>query len=163
MESFKIKVIKFILFNIFFYIYLDSKDKEKIISNIETNNNNKVFLDNSSRNQISNKILLNQEEPKNKPNIELLKPKSHSLDKKILINNKTIKMNIGNLDYILNNENKNRINKNIFLNTNRLPKIVQRLSLSNFHKNSNNKDSNDLKHDYDNNIKLNIFNKTFGF
>ena len=71
-------------------------------------------------------------------------------------------MNIGNLDFIINNEKKNR-NKNIFLNTNRLPKIVQRLSLSNFHKNSNNKDSNGLKRDYDNNIKLNIFNKTFGF
>ena len=41
---------------------------------------------------------------------------------------------------------------------------MQRLSLSNFHKNNNNnKDSNDLKHDYDNNLKLNIFNKTFGF
>ena len=37
------------------------------------------------------------------------------------------------------------------------------MSLSNFHKNSNNNEGNNLKHDYDNNIKLNNFNKTFGF
>ena len=121
-------------------------------------------MQNSSTRKISNEILSNQECKNKQINIELLKPRSHSLDKKNL-NNKPIKINIGNFNFIINKERINRNDKNIFLNTNRLPKIVQRLSLSNFHKksNNNNKDLNDLKNDENNNIKSNIFNKTFGF
>ena len=53
--------------------------------------------------------------------------------------------------------------KNIFLNTNKLPKITTRLSLSNFHKKSNNEingisdNNNGMK-----NNKFNIFNRTSG-
>ena len=39
-----------------------------------------------------------------------------------------------------NNENMKENRKNIFLNTNKLPKIINRLSLSNFHKKMNNND-----------------------
>ena len=61
-----------------------------------------------------------------------------------------------------NNNNSTENKKNIFINTNKLPKIINRLSLSNFHKNANN--INEIK-DIDNNSlknKFNIFNKTSG-
>ena len=65
-----------------------------------------------------------------------------------------------------NNDKSNKNIKNIFLNTNKLPKIGTRLSLSNFHKkmNINNNTSNNNEN---NNMEItnkfnNIFNKTSG-
>ena len=66
--------------------------------------------------------------------------------------------------YIEGNESRNEDRKNIFLNTNKLPKIITRLSLSNFHKKSNN--NNDIPVADSNNKgtinKFNIFNRTSG-
>ena len=65
-----------------------------------------------------------------------------------------------------NNENGDENKKNIFLNTYKLPKIITRLSLSNFHKKSNNKDIGDIQDNNNNkgikNNKFNIFNRTLG-
>ena len=67
------------------------------------------------------------------------------------------------LNALSNNENNSDNKNNIFLNTNKLPKIITRLSLSNFHKNSNN--NNDIANgDNNKGIKniFSIFNKTSG-
>ena len=68
-----------------------------------------------------------------------------------------------------NNENDNEKKKNIFLNTNKLPKITTRLSLSNFHKKININNNNQSNNNENNNNmgitnKFNniIFNKTSG-
>lgn len=64
--------------------------------------------------------------------------------------------------YIEGNENRNEDRKNIFLNTNKLPKIVTRISLSNFHK------KNNLEGEMNNNNicntvhKFSLFHKTLG-
>ena len=57
--------------------------------------------------------------------------------------------------YIEGNENQNEDRKNIFLNTNKLPKIITKISLSNFHK----KNYNNLEGYMNNNNKSNTVNK----
>ena len=86
-----------------------------------------------------------------KINFEDLLIRSNTLDKAKYKN--PIKINL--------NEN----NAKILLNANNLPRIMPRLSLSNFHKENvynNNKDLKDLKEINGQNFKLNIFNKTSG-
>ena len=85
-----------------------------------------------------------------KINFEDLLIRSNTLDKAKYKN--PIKINL--------NEN----NAKILLNANNLPRIMPRLSLSNFHKENiyNNRDFKDLKEINGPNYKLNIFNKTSG-
>ena len=68
------------------------------------------------------------------------------------------------VNIIGNNENSDENKKNIFLNTNKLPKIITRLSLSDFHKKSNNNDPGNIQGNNNkvNLNKFNIFNKTSG-
>ena len=68
------------------------------------------------------------------------------------------------VNIIGNNENSEENKKNIFLNTNKLPKIITRLSLSDFHKKSNNNDPGNIQGNNNkiNLNKFNIFNKTSG-
>ena len=68
------------------------------------------------------------------------------------------------VNIIGNNENSDENKKNIFLNTNKLPKIITRLSLSDFHKKSNNNDPGNIQgnNNKGNLNKFNIFNKTSG-
>ena len=68
------------------------------------------------------------------------------------------------VNIIGNNENSDENKKNIFLNTNKLPKIITRLSLSDFHKKSNNNDPGNIQgnNNQGNLNKFNIFNKTSG-
>ena len=142
-----------------------------------TNNNNKnIFFQSAAQtkmNEISNKIKIIKDQK-----IETLKPRSYTFDtKKSNPNSIPIKLNLGNLNFLGNGTMKNYINilgnnnndnlenkKNIFLNTNKLPKIITRLSLSNFHKKSNN--NNDIPVADSNNKgtinKFNIFNRTSG-
>jgi hypothetical protein len=56
----------------------------------------------------------------------------------------------------LNNKNENKI----FLN--KLPKIIPRLSLSNYHKKNSNNDDKELTNNNGSNFKFNIFSKTSG-
>ena len=68
------------------------------------------------------------------------------------------------VNIIGNNENSDENKKNIFLNTNKLPKIITRLSLTDFHKKSNNNDPGNIQGNNNkvNLNKFNIFNKTSG-
>ena len=68
------------------------------------------------------------------------------------------------VNIIGNNENSDENKKNIFLNTNKLPKIITRLSLTDFHKKSNNNDPGNIQgnNNKGNLNKFNIFNKTSG-
>lgn len=64
---------------------------------------------------------------------------------------------LGSNDHLTENR------KSLFLNTNKLPKIISRLSLSNFHKqNNNNPSSNDDTYNMRIINKFNILNKTSG-
>ena len=163
-------------------LYIDSKlilkkkNEEKTENNNNINNHQNIIFHNSTQTKMSeipNKMRIKKEQI-----VDTLKPRSLTFDsKKQSQNNYPIKLNIGNLHLIGtntvrnninilgNNENTNENKKNIFLNTNKLPKIVTRLSLSNFHKNSNN--NNDIGNIQENNNKgfpnkFNIFNKTSG-
>jgi hypothetical protein len=124
------------------------------------------YSSNLKTKEIINKIKISKEHK-----IDLQKPRSYTFDtKNSNSNNIPIKINLGNLNFFGNNKMKNYINllgnndistenrKNIFLNTNKLPKIINRLSLSNFHKNNNN---NEIGDDNKKN-KFSIFNKTSG-
>ena len=119
---------------------------------------------------ILNKIKINKIQKEEK-----VKPRSYTFDsRKPAPNNNPIKINLRNINFIGNNTMRNYINllgnnenvnedrKNIFLNTNKLPKIINRISLSN----SNKKEINNQIGFEDNNMiiqnKLSIFNKTFG-
>ena len=138
-------------------------------------------------NEIPKKLIININEK-----IEPIKPRSYTFDSKKsnsnnnaiklnLGNNNAIKLNLGNINFMgsntmrnymnllgsNNNEDENR--KNIFLNTNKLPKIITRLSLSNFHKKININNNNSLNNNENNNNNMgttnkfnNIFNKTSG-
>ena len=112
----------------------------------------------------SSKIKINQEQ-----NMDYLKPRSYTFDTKKY----QIKINRGKINffgnntiqrYIEGNESRNEDRKNIFLNTNKLPKIVTRISLSNFHK----KNNNNLEGEMNNNNlcstanKFSLFHKTLG-
>ena len=68
------------------------------------------------------------------------------------------------VNIIGNNENSDENKKNIFLNTNKLPKIITRLSLTDFHKKSDNNDPGNIQgnNNKGNLNKFNIFNKTSG-
>ena len=165
------------MFNIDSKLILKKKNEEKTENNNNINNHQNIIFNNSTQtkmSEISNKIRIKKEQI-----VDTLKPRSLTFDsKKQSLNNYPIKMNLGNLHLIgtntvrntINilgsNENTNENKKNIFLNTNKLPKIVTRLSLSNFHKNSNN--NNDIGNIPENNNnkgfpnKFNIFNKTSG-
>ena len=110
----------------------------------------------------SKKIKIYQEQ-----NIDYLKPRSNTFDTKKY----QIKINRGKINFFGNNtmqryfegnESRNEDRKNIFLNTNKLPKIITRISLSNFHKKNNN-----LEGEMNNNIcdtinKFSLFHKTLG-
>jgi len=112
----------------------------------------------------SNKIKINQEQ-----NIEYLKPRSNTFDTKKY----QLKINRGKINffgnntmqrYIEGNESRNEDRKNIFLNTSKLPKIITRISLSNFHKKNNIED--DMNNN-NNNIcgtvnRFNLLHKTLG-
>ena len=128
-------------------------------------------------NEIPNKLIINRVEK-----IEPIKPRSYTFDSmKSNSNNNAIKLNLGSINFMgsntmrnymnllgsNNNEDENR--KNIFLNTNKLPKIITRLSLSNFHKKININNNNSLNNNENNNNNMgtnnkfnNIFNKTSG-
>ena len=163
-------------------LYIDSKlilkkkNEEKTENNNNISSHQNIIFHNSTQTKMSeipNKMRIKKEQI-----VDTLKPRSLTFDsKKQSQNNYPIKLNIGNLHLIGtntvrntinilgNNENTNENKKNIFLNTNKLPKIVTRLSLSNFHKNSNN--NNDIGNIQENNNKgfpnkFNIFNKTSG-
>ena len=180
--KFNHKWIKVINKYIIIYFLLDSKiilrikNDEKIVNNLSNNSKNKnFFFQNSKINEIQNKLIINKDEEK-----EIIKPRSYTFDsKKSNSNNNPIKINLANINILGsntmrnymnllgNNENSNKNIKNIFLNTNKLPKIATRLSLSNFHKkiNINNNASNNNENN--NNIGIsnkfnNIFNKTSG-
>ena len=158
-------------------LYIDSKlilkkkNEEKTENNNNISSHQNIIFHNSTQtktNEIPNKIRIKKEQI-----IDILKPRSLTFDpKKQSQNNYPIKMNLGNLHIIGNNAMGNTINilgnnestnenkKNIFLNTNKLPKIV-----TNFHKNSNN--NNGIGNTPENNNKgfpnkFNIFNKTSG-
>ena len=163
-------------------LYIDSmlilkkKNEENTENNINISSHQNIIFHNSTQTKMSeipNKMRIKKEQI-----VDTLKPRSLTFDsKKQSQNNYPIKLNIGNLhlngtntvrntiNILGNNENTNENKKNIFLNTNKLPKIVTRLSLSNFHKNSNN--NNDIGNIQENNNKgfpnkFNIFNKTSG-
>ena len=163
-------------------LYIDSKlilkkkNEEKTENNNNISSHQNIIFHNSTQTKMSeipNKMRIKKEQI-----VDTLKPRSLTFDsKKQSQNNYPIKLNIGNLhlngtntvrntiNILGNNENTNENKKNIFLNTNKLPKIVTRLSLSNFHKNSNN--NNDIGNIQENNNKgfpnkFNIFNKTSG-
>jgi len=128
-------------------------------------------------NEIPNKLIINRVEK-----IEPIKPRSYTFDSmKSNSNNNAIRLNLGSINFMgsntmrnymnllgsNNNEDENR--KNIFLNTNKLPKIITRLSLSNFHKKININNNNSLNNNENNNNNMgtsnkfnNIFNKTSG-
>ena len=106
----------------------------------------------------------------------ILKSRSYTFDTKKYNSNNPMKVNIGNI-YMpgnntmrnniniidVNNENNNNNNKqNTFLNINKLPTIISRLSVSNFHKRIKNNKEKDLKERNNMDIinKLNVFNKT---
>ena len=128
-------------------------------------------------NEIPKKLIININEK-----IEPIKPRSYTFDsKKSNSNNNAIKLNLGNINFmgsntmrnymnlLCNNENGGENRKNIFLNTNKLPKIITRLSLSNFHKKININNNNSLNNNENNNNNMgttnkfnNIFNKTSG-
>ncbi len=134
----------------------------KIINKEKDINNNKIFLQNSSRSKNSNNILFNQEQFQKQINIETIKPRSYTFDTKRLNQNKPVKINISDLKYInrglgLTNKHDNKI----FFN--KLPKIIPRLSLSNYNKkSSNNEDPKELNNNNGANFKFNIFSKTSG-
>ena len=128
-------------------------------------------------NEIPNKLIITRVEK-----IEPIKPRSYTFDSmKSNSNNNAIKLNLGNINFmgsntmrnymnlLCNNENGGENRKNIFLNTNKLPKIITRLSLSNFHKKININNNNSLNNNENNNNNMgttnkfnNIFNKTSG-
>ena len=135
-----------------------------------------MFVPNSTQgklNEIPTKIILSKDN-------NILKPRSYTFDAMKSNPNNPIKINLGNLNYIRNNilknstnllednlednENENGNKKHIFLNTNKLPKIITRLSLSNFHKkiNNNNENSTGDINNMRTTNKFNIFNKTSG-
>ena len=143
------------------YYYLGPKVSEKIIKNEENEDkHNKIkqlIKDDSfgGKNKQNIKILSNEEEIlENHFNIEKIKPRSYTLDRKKNKDN-PIKINFDNFYF---NDNK------IFLRTNILPKIIPKLSLSNFNKrkNNNNEENNELNNNKDKKNKFNIFNKTYG-
>ena len=128
-------------------------------------------------NEIPNKLIINRVEK-----IEPIKPRSYTFDSmKSNSNNNAIKLNLGSINFMGSNTMRNYMNllgsnnngdenrKNIFLNTNKLPKIITRLSLSNFHKKININNNNSLNNNENNNNNMgpnnkfnNIFNKTSG-
>ena len=129
-------------------------------------------------NEIPNKLIINRVEK-----IEPIKPRSYTFDSmKSNSNNNAIKLNLGSINFMGSNTMRNYMNllgsnnngdenrKNIFLNTNKLPKIITRLSLSNFHKKININNNNSLNNNENNNNNNmgtnnkfnNIFNKTSG-
>ena len=90
-----------------------------------------------------------------------MKPRSQTFDTKPLNSTKPIKINIQNIRRLDDNTKIKFRNKNdnqIFLNTYKLPQIISRLSLSNFHKKKP-QDSNQIK-SVNINYNFNIFNKT---
>ena len=90
-----------------------------------------------------------------------MKPRSQTFDTKPLNSTKPIKINIQNIRRPDDNTKIKFRNKNdnqIFLNTYKLPQIISRLSLSNFHKKKP-QDSNQIK-SVNINYNFNIFNKT---
>ena len=105
----------------------------------------------------------------------ILKSRSYTFDTKKYNSNNPMKVNIGNI-YMpgnntmrnniniidVNNENNNNNKQNTFLNINKLPTIISRLSVSNFHKRIKNNKEKDLKERNNMDIinKLNVFNKT---
>ena len=99
-------------------------------------------------------------------NTDFLKPRGRSLDiKRSKDGNKPITVNQDNLNLMGYNTIKPENNTKLFLNTNKLPKIIQRLSLSNFHKgnaNNNNEELNELNNKVPNKFMFNIFNRTSG-
>ena len=143
------------------YYYLGPKVSDKIIKNEENedkHNKIKQLIKDYSfggKNKQNIKILSNEEEIlENHFNIEKIKPRSYTLDRKKNKDN-PIKINFDNFYF---NDNK------IFLRTNILPKIIPKLSLSNFNKrkNNNNEENNELNNNKDKKNKFNIFNKTYG-
>ena len=126
---------------------------------------NNLFFQNSFKTKKSNDMLSldSQENSKKSLNFEILKPRSHTFDMRKSNNNQPIRININNIklaDNNINNKNENVI----FLNTNKLPKIIPRLSLSNFNKKNRNinQSPNKLNNNMINSYKFNDFNKTFG-
>ena len=129
---------------------------------MNNNYNNNIFLQTSSRSKNSNNILNYQEQSQKQINIETIKPRSYTFDTKKSNSNKPIKINIGSLN-IMDNDLNNKNDNKIFIN--KLPKIIPRLSLSNFHKRNNNDGEGNLKelnNNFGTNFKFNIFNKTSG-
>jgi hypothetical protein len=136
---------------------------------LKNKNDEKIILQDLTKTKMgkenSNKIKINQEQ-----NMDYLKPRSYTFDTKKY----QIKINRGKINFFGNNtiqryyegnESRNEDRKNIFLNTNKLPKIVTRISLSNFHK----KNNNNLEGEMNNNTnlcstanKFSLFHKTLG-
>ena len=125
---------------------------EKHLINI----NNKFIQKASS----PNKKIVEKQKIKSKPNNDI-KPRSQTFDTKPLNSTKPIKINIQNIrrpDDSTKIKFRNRNDNQIFLNTYKLPQIIGRLSLSNFHKKKS-QDSNQIKN-VNINYNFNIFNKT---
>lgn len=103
-----------------------------------------------------------QEEKLNMDNqkiLKILKIRNNTLDfKKPKVNNNPIKLSFGSLGKV---DNKTKYDNHLVVNLNKLPKIITRLSLNNFHITSNNINSpNDVN--TNNNCKFSLFNKTLG-
>ena len=96
-----------------------------------------------------------------KSNNEESKPRSQTFEKKIFNSTKPIRIIIQNMRRPTDTMNIKIGNDNqIFLNNYKLPKIMNRLSLSNFHKKKNS-ESNQIRN-LNINYNFNIFNKTSG-
>ena len=117
-------------------------------------------MENSSKTKNSNNILYGQDQSSKQINIETIKPRSYTFDTKKSNPNKPVKINISGLNFMNNDTNSKNENK-LFLN--KLPKIIPRLSLSNYHKKKNdNDDPKELNNNTGSNFKFNIFSKTSG-
>ena len=109
-----------------------------------------------------NKLFFDKQNYKHKGTNDPLKPRSQTFDSNVLHSTKPIKINIQNIRRTDDNVKiKFRNDNQIFLNTYKLPQIINRLSLSNFHKKKINNEQNQIRN-VNINYNFNIFNKTSG-
>ena len=122
------------------------------------NNNKLKHQKNNTQNELKNE----KKNLKNKSNNnDTSKPRSQTFESKNLNSTKPIKINIQNIHRPTDNVKiKIRNDNPILFNNYKLPKIINRLSLSNFHKKKNS-DTNQIRN-LNINYNFNIFNKTSG-
>ena len=139
----------------------------------EKEENNKIIKMNEIGNKINNedKIIKHRSYTFGTKNLNINKNNPIYLGNQNLIGNIAMRSNMYLID---KNERKNDNKKCDFLDVNKLPKIISRLSLSNFHKKMNNNNfinnnEKDIKESTINNSmgiihknKFNVFNKTSG-